>query len=276
MFAAQMLNFPVAGGTSGHMVGGVLVAALLGPSAGVIVLSSVLIVQCFMFADGGITALGANILNMGIMGAVVGWMIYALLSRFIPGLFGRIVAAVVAAWISTVLAAILCAGELAASGTVPWGIAFPAMAGIHMLIGIGEGVITALVLASIGATRPELLLRPASAEVPSARPYRSILVFGFIAAMGLALFVSPFACPWPDGLDKAAETLGFKDKEAEQRAIPAPVTDYKMPGIGSDAVATSIAGAVGTVVVFGGAWLLARSLVPKAKTANVESEPPST
>src|ERR1035437_1150868 len=83
VFAAQMLNFPVAGGTSGHLVGGVLVAALLGPSAAVIALAAVLIVQCFMFADGGITALGANIFNMGIMGSVVGWMIYALLARCI-------------------------------------------------------------------------------------------------------------------------------------------------------------------------------------------------
>lgn len=263
VFAAQMLNFPVAGGTSGHLVGGVLTAALLGPSAAVIVLSAVLIVQCFMFADGGITALGANIFNMGIIGAVVGWMVYAALSRLMGGLSGRIAAVVVAGWISTVLAAIACAGELAASGTIAWQLVFPAMAVAHMLIGIGEGAITALVLASIGATRPDLIM-PAEQTTP-ARSYRPVVAFGLIAALGLALFVAPFASPWPDGLDKVAETLGFKSKNVEPRAVPAPVPDYKVPGIGSASVATSVAGAVGTLVVFGGALLLARVLVPKAK-----------
>ena len=266
VFAAQMINFPVAGGTSGHLVGAVLTAALLGPAAAVFVLSSVLIVQCLMFADGGITTLGANIFNMGIIGGIVGWMIYAGLSRLIKGLFGRIVAAVLAAWVSTVLAAIVCAGELASSGTVSWSMAFPAMTWMHMLIGIGEGVITALVLASIGVARPELVMPPVAAnpKAPS-KSYRPVLALGFLAALGLALFVSPFACSWPDGLDKAAEALGFKDKEVEHRAVPALAPDYKMPGIGSVSIATSIAGAVGTLVVFGGALLLARVLVPKSK-----------
>jgi cobalt/nickel transport system permease protein len=290
VFAAQMINFPVAGGTSGHLLGAVLTAALLGPAAAVIVLSSVLIVQCLMFADGGLTALGANIFNMGIVGGIVGWMVYASLSRLIKGLFGRVVAGVVAGWISTVLATIVCAGELAGSGTVSWSLAFPAMAGMHMLIGIGEGVITALVLASVGAIRPELLGLPVheprgfdvivdparphppgepATFVPAPAPQKTglgvVLVFGLLVSLGIALFVSPFACSWPDGLDKAAETLGFKDKEVEHRALPAPAPDYKMPGIGSVSVATSIAAGVGTLVVFGGALLLARMLVPKAK-----------
>ena len=294
VFAAQMLNFPVVGGTSGHMVGAVLTAALLGPSAAVIVLSAVLIVQCFMFADGGVTTLGANIFNMGIIGGVVGWMIYAGLLRLVKGLFGCIFAAVVAAWASTVLAAIACAGELAASGTAAWKIAFPAMGGVHMLIGVGEGVITALVLSAIGATRPDLLglpvrqvrgfevivdaalPRPAVAPSPAMEPapaaqregLGTLLIFGLLISLGLALFVSPFACPWPDGLDKVAQTLGFKEKESETRVVPAPVADYKMPGMGSTAMATSIAGVVGTLVVFGGAWLLTRMLVPKVKPVN--------
>jgi cobalt/nickel transport system permease protein len=268
VFAAQMLNFPVIGGTSGHLIGAVLVVALLGPAPAVIVLSAVLIVQCFMFADGGITTLGANVFNMGIVAVVSGWLVYAALSRLISGLFGRLVAAVVAAWISIVLASIVCAGELATSGTVSWSLAFPAMALIHMLIGVGEGLITALVLASIGAARPELVLpRPAAAAAAPARSYGPVLVFGSLLALGLALFVSPFASPWPDGLDKAAQTLGFENKEAEHRALPAPAPDYQMPGVSSATLATSIAGAAGTLVVFGGALLLARALVRKSPSA---------
>ncbi len=149
VFAAQMINFPVAGGTSGHLVGGVLAAVLLGPSAAVIVISAVLIVQCFMFTDGGVTALGANVFNMAIVGTVVGWSVYHVVSRLVTGLFGRVLAAAFAGWCGTVLAAIVCAGELAISGTVSGSVALPAMAGIHMLIGIGEGLITGLVLAGI-------------------------------------------------------------------------------------------------------------------------------
>lgn len=286
VFAAQMLNFPVAGGTSGHLIGGVMTAALLGPSAAVIVISAVLIVQCFLFADGGITALGGNIFNMALVGSVGGWAIYTLLSRLVKGLFGRVFAAVVAAWASTVLASIACAGELATSGTVAWSVAFPAMAGVHMLIGIGEGIITALVLAAVAKTRPELLgltiaaePKPATGESASAPSVTlqsappvgtmgrerigSLVVFGLLISLGLALFVSPFASTWPDGLDKTAEVLGFKDKESETRPVPAPVPDYKIPGIGSEGVATGVAGAIGTVFVFGLAWGLARVLVPK-------------
>jgi cobalt/nickel transport system permease protein len=276
VFAAQMLNFPVPGGTSGHLLGGVLTAALLGPSAAVIVISAVLIVQCFLFADGGITALGANVFNMALIGGVGGWIVYCLVGRAVKGLFGRIVAAVCAAWASTVLAAVACAGELATSGTIGWSAAFAAMAGVHMFIGVGEGVITALVLVAIAKVRPELLgLASDGQELPvgglpisSAIPATAgrerlapLVVFGLLISLGLALFVAPFACPWPDGLDSVARTLGFKS--AEQPAAPALLSDYKMPGIGSAGLATSIAGATGTILVFGLAWVLARVLVPK-------------
>ena len=134
-----MLNFPVAGGTSGHLVGSVLAAALLGPGAAVIALTAVLVVQCFVFADGGVLALGANIFNMGVVGALVGYALYRAVHRQLGGgLRGAVAAAAFASWVSTVLAAVCCAGELAVAGTVPWRVAFPAMAGVHMLIGVGE------------------------------------------------------------------------------------------------------------------------------------------
>lgn len=266
VFAAQMLNFPVAGGTSGHMIGGVLTAVLLGPSAAVIVLSAVLIVQCLMFADGGMSALGANIFNMGMVSGVLCWAIYYAVSRAIKGLFGCVLAAAFAAWCGTVLASIACAGELAASGTVAWSVVLPAMVGVHMLIGIGEGVITALVVVAIARSRPELLQPDVSAASPTApKPYGTILGFGILIAFGLALFASPWACSWPDGLDWVAENKQFVDKEAENTILSSPLSDYKMPGIGWEPLATSLAGAAGTAVVFFLAWLLARALVPRPK-----------
>jgi cobalt/nickel transport system permease protein len=260
VFAAQMINFPVAGGTSGHLMGGVLAAVLLGPSAAVIVLSAVL------FADGGLSALGANILNMGVIGGVGGWAIYHLVSRAFKGLFGCILAAAFAAWCSVVLAAVACAGELAVSGAAAWSVALPAMAGVHMLIGIGEGLISGLVLVGIARTRPELLR--ADEAGTAARSYGSIFAYGAIISLAVALFASPFASVWPDGLEKVAEHLGFAGRAVEP-VVTAPIPEYSMRGVSWPAAATSIAGAVGTVVVFVLAWVLARVLVPRSAAAAV-------
>ena len=270
VFAAQMINFPVAGGTSGHLIGAVLAAVLLGPSAAVIVISAVLIVQCLMFADGGISALGANIFNMAVLGGVGGWAIYHLVSRAVSGLFGRVLAAAFAAWCSTVIASVACAGELASSHTVRFSLALPAMAGIHILIGVGEALITALVLVAIARARPELL-QPDEATQPK-RSYGAVVAYGGLIALGLALFVSPLASRWPDGLERAAEALGFKAKAAAP-ILPAPIPEYEVPGIHWSALGTAIAGAVGTIVVFVMAWLLARVLVPKTRPENTASPP---
>ncbi len=159
IFAAQMLNFPVMGGTSGHFVGGVLAAILLGPWAGLLVMTTVLVVQCLIFQDGGLTALGANIFNMGIIGSFLGYYIYKWLSTVMSKKAGELfVPAFLASWIATVLAASFCAIELSISGTVPLVVSLPAMAGIHALIGIGEGVITVLVLGFIKKVRIDLLV----------------------------------------------------------------------------------------------------------------------
>jgi len=264
IFAAQMLNFPVLGGTSGHLIGGALAAVLLGPGAAVIVMVAVLIVQCFLFADGGVTALGANVFNMGLLAPLVGYGVAQLTRRIVPGQRGLVVAAAFAGWCSTVAAAISCAGQLALSGIVAWDTAFPAMAGIHMLIGIGEGLITALVLATVLGSRPELLDEPVANAAPVSG---TVMALGLLVALGLALFVAPVACSWPDGLEKVAETLGFGSKASGQPLLAAPVSDYELPGIGSPVVATALAGAIGTLVVFGLSMLLARLLVPKS-TAN--------
>ncbi len=257
VFAAQMLNFPVAGGTSGHLLGGVLAAVLLGPGAATIVIACVLLVQALLFSDGGVLAIGANIFNMAFIGAMVGYTIYRAVFRFLPGLHGRIAAVFFASWCSTVLASLTCAGELALSGTLAPAVVFPAMLGTHALIGIGEGLITSLVILTIARTRPDLL------ETETAPATRGtgweFLAFGLVIALGLAIFVSPYACAWPDGLDKVAEKFGFEGRAAT--LIKTWIPDYKMPGISSEGIATAVAGGIGTLIMFGLACVVGRVLV---------------
>ena len=157
IFAAQMFNFPVVGGTSGHLLGGVLAAVMLGPWAGTLVMTAVVAVQALIFQDGGLLVLGANIFNMGIVGTLGGYAVY----RAIAGLLGgeergRLPAAGIAAWVSVVAGSVAMTLELAASGVVPLEIALPAMVGVHALIGLGEAAITVGALAFIGATRADL------------------------------------------------------------------------------------------------------------------------
>jgi cobalt/nickel transport system permease protein len=158
VFAAQMLNFPVAGGTSGHFLGAALAAILLGPWLAGVVLSVVLVVQSFVFADGGVTALGANVLNMGVIGglAVGGLMVAA--QRLLPkSRTTTLAVAGVGAWLAVVAGSVACAFELAISGTVPLGTVLPAMLGVHMLIGAGEAVITVAAVSAVLSTRPDVV-----------------------------------------------------------------------------------------------------------------------
>ncbi|PIS42967.1 MAG: cobalamin biosynthesis protein CbiM [Candidatus Kerfeldbacteria bacterium CG08_land_8_20_14_0_20_40_16] len=146
VFSAQMINFPVANGTSGHLLGGVLAGILLGPLEAMLVLSSVLVVQSLFFADGGLVALGANIFNMGVIGAIGGYYLYRIIKKYFKQVF---LAAFFAAWISVVLASAAASVELAISGTIPLNTVLPAMTKVHLLIGIGEGIITVLVLGGL-------------------------------------------------------------------------------------------------------------------------------
>ena len=171
IFAAQMFNFQVAGGTSGHLLGGVLAAILLGPWAGTLVMTSVIAVQALLFSDGGLVVMGANIFNMGVIGTIGGFAIYMGLCRVLGGEDrARIPASAIAGWLAVVLAAIAMSLELIVSGTSPAEIVLPAMLGVHVFIGIGEGLITAGALAFIVATRKDLLdLRPDRAAALAAR-----------------------------------------------------------------------------------------------------------
>lgn len=156
IFAAQMLNFPVVGGTSSHLLGAVLAAVLVGPYASVIVMSVVLIIQALVFQDGGVTALGANIFNMGVIGGILGYHIFYIVKKFRGENSGILLGAFVAAWFAMFLGAFAAALELAFSGTIPLKIVLPAMLSIHSIAGVGEGLITVAIISSILKTRPDL------------------------------------------------------------------------------------------------------------------------
>ncbi|MGQ9466816.1 MAG: energy-coupling factor ABC transporter permease [Anaerolineae bacterium] len=245
IFAAQMLNFTIVGGTSGHFLGAALAAILLGPWAAMLTMTTVVAIQALLFQDGGLLALGANILNMAVIGPIVAYGFYRGVRTLLGNRKGStLVAGFVAAWVSIVVAAVACSMELAFSGTSPIGIVLPAMAGIHALIGIGEGLITLGALALVTATRPDLV-EAERAPAPAGMRW----VWGALAiALILAIF-SPLASPYPDGLERVAENFGFI--EHAQGPLYEVIPDYVFPGISNEALATIAAGIVGTLIVYG-------------------------
>jgi cobalt/nickel transport system permease protein len=252
IFAGQMLNFSVTGGTSGHLLGAAIATILLGPWPAVLVMTCVVSVQALLFQDGGILALGANIFNMAIVGVFVSYAVYALLRRLFKNQsWGIFVSGFTAAWTSILIASFSCALQLALSGTSPANIAIPAMGLIHALIGIGEGLITVGALSVIFAARKDLL----QASDSKARSNKTLLIGGGLITLALAI-LSPLASSHPDGLEWVAEEHGFIDaaKDALYNIIP----DYVFPGIQNPALATIIAGIVGALIVFGVAYGIAR------------------
>ena len=162
--------------------------------------------------------------------------------------------------IEAAVAAVLASVELALSGTVPWGLVFPAMAGVHMLIGIGEAAITALVLASVARTRPDLL------DLNDEGQFRVVAAWGLLVALAVVALLAPLASALPDGLEWAAEKLGFA-KNAMHPVLSSPLPDYFIPGVKSAAAGTIIAGSVGTLLAFALAWVLSIALTRHPSTA---------
>ena len=263
VFAAQMLNFPIPGATSGHLLGGVLAAVMLGPWSGVLVLTVVLLVQAVLFGDGGITALGANIFNVGVMGSLVGYAVFAPLRRWIGGTAGTVAGSVVAAWFSVVLGAAACSVQLSFSQSLPLWPVLGAMLLFHTMIGLGESLITGVAVSLVLQTRPDLVYGH-SREAGTVARTGQIVVAGLAVAFAMAVLLSPFASGNLDGLERALEDLKAEQGEsgiavkALQRLVP--MTDYAMPGFDNIVLAGSVAGALGTLAVFAVAFVFARSL----------------
>lgn len=262
VFVAQMLNFPVGAGTSGHFMGVGLITAMLGPSAAIMVMSSVLTVQCFLFSDGGLLSLGANIFNMGIAGSLIsGAVLYA--GSFSPGIQARLVSAALASWSSTVGASIFCAGELAWSGTAEWGSVFIAMTNVHLLIGAAEAVITTFVLYGIFKARPDLVEKRAA--TPDAKSFGIRIAYAVIILIGAMVFITPFISEMPDGLEKVSEMLGFDNKVLPRPVLTAPLSEYRFALFSSPELSTMAAAVIGFVTVFIVSIFLSRSLISKRK-----------
>lgn len=172
IFATQMINFPIPGGTSGHLLGGTLAGVLLGPWAGSLVMAVVFIVQGTFFQDGGLTVLGANIVNMGLVGTFGGYFLYSTIRKALGRDTSRgiLVGAAIAGWTSVFVASLVAAVELGASGTVPLNMALVAMAFWHWMIGIGEAVITVIAVSFVLKSRPDLIYKPPRIATATERP----------------------------------------------------------------------------------------------------------
>jgi len=243
IFAGQMLNFTVTGGTSGHLLGAALATILLGPYPAMLVMTSVVSVQALLFQDGGLVVMGANLFNMAIVGVWSAYAVFSLVRRLAgKARWGLFAGGFAAAWSSIFLAALACALELALSGTSPANLAVPAMGGIHALIGIGEGLITIGALGFLYAARPDLL----SSENRQQALNRTVWLGGGILAVLLTVF-SPLASSHPDGLEWVAEQLQFI--ESARPPFYEIIPDYLVPGIPNEALATIAAGILGLVVV---------------------------
>ena len=248
IFAAQMMNFPISGGTSGHLLGGVLASALLGVPFGVLALALVVTIQALVFADGGLTVLGANVLNMAVLGAGLGGLLrLGLLKKWPAGGTRVWIATALASWASVMLAALAGAVELALAGVLPLERVVPAMLGVHALIGAGEALITVAALA--------LFDRPATVgAVPASRGFAAPA----LAALLIALCLSPFASPLPDGLEAVLAHAQVLHEAAP--LFVAPLADYQVAGVAAEALSTGLAGLIGVVLTFLVARVLAAPL----------------
>jgi cobalt/nickel transport system permease protein len=265
IFAGQMLNFAIAGGTSGHLIGAALATILLGPWAAMVILTCVISIQALIFQDGGLLVLGTNIFNMAIIGVTVSYMVYHSIRRLTANRsWGLYISGFAAAWVSVVVASLATALELAISGTSPANIALPAMGSVHALIGIGEGLITVGALAFLHASRREMFT---TSQVSTKRG-SVVWIAGLLFALLLAI-ASPLASSHPDGLEWVAEQQGFLLKA--QNPIYKIMPDYLFPGISNTATATIIAGIIGTLIVF--AVALGVAYARRHKTSQVTDQP---
>lgn len=285
IFAAQMINFPVQNGTSGHLIGATLASTLLGMPLGILVMSLVVTIQCLIFADGGFSVLGANILNMAIIGSIAGGIIHKFLfqketqknsycssgakrnrelspqtkrsSSFSTCLAGSQASSKtkllsylgLASWFSVMLAALACSLELALSKTIELSKVLPAMLSVHALIGIGEALIT------VGA----FYLFSSKAFKKSKR-----FSFGFplVAAAIIGLMLSPFASSYPDGLEWAAERYEFLHEAAPTFVTPLP--DYTIPLIENEIISTGLAGLLGVAITFLFVLIITKIILPRS------------
>ena len=246
VFAAQMFNFPLGAGSSAHLLGGALMAVVAGPWAAMLALFSVTLVQALLFQDGGIAALGANTLNLAIIGAGLGWVVY----RWQLALTGtghrrQLAAAGVAGFVSVVGIGLAVSFQLALSGMVPLGTALLAVGGAHVLVAIAEAGLTVAILGAVLRSRPDLVL---GTPAPSART--RALAGTSTVAVGVALAAVAWGSALPDALESAGAALGLKEG--------APVVDTPLAGYAAPIGGGWVAAGVGLAATAAVAWVLLR------------------
>ena len=293
VFAVQMLNFPVGIGTSGHLMGGALAAVLIGPWTAVIALSVVLAVQALLFADGGLSALGTNVLLIGIVTVAVGYASARALVAVLPRRPASAVpAATVGALVSVPAAALVFVGLYGIGGasSLDLGRLAAVMLGWHVLIGIGEAVITGLTVGAVVAARPDLvhLTRgyrrtlvvtdadgtsrevATTVKLPPRRPDRRALGVAAAVTLVLAGVVSGVASAHPDGLEHVAEQLGFIDEAEDSAVASSPLSDYSVLGVDDAYLATGLAGVLGVGVTVLLGWGVSRLVAREDPAEPVE------
>ena len=249
IFAAQMVNFPLMlAPASGHLLGGVLAAVVVGPWAGCVAIALVLFLQMALFADGGWLAYGANVLNMGVVGSLGGFAIYAGIRRRISGPRGIVAGAVIASWVSVVAASALFCVEFSVSHhdegfNLP--MLFAVMTSFHSLIGVGEALITGGVVSYLLAVRPDLIAVPGS-PLGAVAGLGRVVWSGAIAALAVAAFAAPFASEAADGLEAAAKEVKFDKLKQEPRVLL--LAEYEVPLPGVDAASVEFSGAAAPTV----------------------------
>ena len=245
IFVLQMINFPIAAGTSGHLLGGALAVIVLGPRLGLICLSVVVIIQSLLFADGGLSALGVNVLNMAIVTTTTSWFIVKYWIKFIGKNKTSIVTvSVLAGILSVVFSSIAFTIQYAIGGTIsiPVGTVLIAMVTTHLIIGLGEGIITALIITLLMRVRPDLVY----AYDRSDRNTTKVSFYGlFIILILLLSLVTPFASSSPDGLESVAEEFGFTQTDG----IVLLLDDYGINAINNNFLSTVLSALLGVTVV---------------------------
>lgn len=240
IFAAQAINFPIAGGTSGHILGAALAAILVGPWAAILLMSAVVLVQGLLFQDGGLLVMGCNLVNMGAFAVFAGYFAYSIVLRISRR---RGPAAFVGAWVSVEVGAAATAVELALSGTFPLKMALPALTGVYALVGVGEGLVTAAAVSLLVAARPEAFREN---MVLPGRTSASLLTAGMTGTLMLVL-LAPLASVSPDGLESVAHSAGFG--QLARAPVYELMSGYSIQGLGSSSYSVIVAMIVGVVAV---------------------------
>jgi cobalt/nickel transport system permease protein len=245
IFVLQMINFPIAAGTSGHLLGGALAVIVLGPRLGLICLSVVVIIQSLLFADGGLSALGVNVLNMAIVTSATSWFIVKYWIKFIgKNRISIVSVSVLAGILSVVFSSIAFTIQYAIGGTIsiPVGTVLLAMVTTHFIIGFGEGIITALIVTLLIRVRPDLIY----AYERSNENTTKVSFYGlFIILILLLSLITPFASSSPDGLESVAEEFGFTQTDG----VVLLLDDYGISAVNNDFISTVLSALLGVIVL---------------------------